>query len=52
MGVAPIISRTQSGSAIYDLALVARNILERERMHFNLELAVAKYLIAPASESA
>ena len=29
-----------------------RRILGRERMHFNLELAVAKYLAAPVSESA
>jgi sulfate permease, SulP family len=28
------------------------NVLGRERMHFNLELAVAKYLAAPVSESA
>ena len=27
-------------------------VLGRERMHFNLELAVAKYLAAPVSESA
>jgi hypothetical protein len=26
-------------------------VLRRERMHFNLELAVAKYLAAPVSES-
>jgi len=28
------------------------NVLGRERMHFNLELAVAKYLATPVSESA
>jgi len=28
------------------------DILGRERMHFNLELAVAKYLAAPLSETA
>jgi sulfate permease, SulP family len=28
------------------------DVLGRERMHFNLELAVAKYLAAPLSESA
>ena len=28
------------------------DVLGRERMHFNLELAVAKYLAAPVSESA
>jgi SulP family sulfate permease len=37
------------------LSLIQRsglgNVLGRERMHFNLELAVAKYLTAPASES-
>jgi sulfate permease, SulP family len=37
------------------LSLIQRsglgNVLGRERMHFNLELAVAKYLAAPASES-
>jgi SulP family sulfate permease len=27
-------------------------VLGRERMHFNLELAVAKYLATPVSESA
>jgi len=38
------------------LAVIQRsplgNVLGRERMHFNLEVAVAKYLEAPVSKSA
>ena len=39
----------QPGRAGHGPAVVAGRVLGRERMHFNLEVAVAKYLTSPAA---